>query len=108
VILARGRTESGKVLIFSVPARAIGSRSVSTIGVVENVLTTLTRFAVATCLLMACASAPAQEPASAKASAISSARSALSDPATEQKIETLLRKMTLDEKVGQTAQYSAG
>jgi len=35
-------------------------------------------------------------------------RSSLSDPASEKKIEALLQKMTLEEKVGQLVQYSAG
>lgn len=35
-------------------------------------------------------------------------RQHLSDPTSEKKIETLLQKMTLEEKVGQLVQYSAG
>jgi len=37
-----------------------------------------------------------------------SSRTALSDPAVEQKVSALLRQMTLEEKVGQLVQYSAG
>src|SRR5947207_9911735 len=36
------------------------------------------------------------------------ARVGLSGPSSEKKIEALLRKMTLEEKVGQLVQYSAG
>src|SRR5438045_7597473 len=36
------------------------------------------------------------------------ARAGLSGPSSEKKIEALLRKMTLEEKVGQLVQYSAG
>jgi len=107
-IFVRSCPESGKVLILSVPARTSGSRSAGTIGVVENVLTALTRFAVVVCLLMSCQFVTAQEAASAAASGTLRTHSTLTDPATEQKIEALLRKMTLEEKVGQTAQYSAG
>jgi len=35
-------------------------------------------------------------------------RASLSDPSSEKKVEALLRKMTLEEKVGQLVQYSAG
>src|SRR5205807_3650248 len=35
-------------------------------------------------------------------------RSSLSDAASEKKLEALLQKMTLEEKVGQLVQYSAG
>jgi beta-glucosidase len=38
----------------------------------------------------------------------SSASAALNNPATEKKIDALLRQMTLEEKVGQLVQYSAG
>src|SRR5207248_711363 len=37
-----------------------------------------------------------------------SARASFSESDTEKKIEELLRKMTLEEKVGQLVQYSAG
>ena len=35
-------------------------------------------------------------------------RASLSDPSSEKKVEALLRKMMLEEKVGQLVQYSAG
>ncbi len=82
--------------------------SAGTIGVVENVLTPLLRLAVLICLLISCQFASAQETDPAAAARRSSPRPTLSDPATEQKIEALLHKMTLEEKVGQLVQYSAG
>src|SRR6202049_991583 len=57
---------------------------------------------------MLCQSATAQEKAGAAASNSAPLRSSLNDSVTEQKIEALLHKMTLEEKVGQLAQYSAG
>ena len=35
-------------------------------------------------------------------------QSKLSDPAVESKVDALLKQMTLDEKIGQLVQYSAG
>lgn len=71
-------------------------------------LTPLIRFAVVAGLLMCSQSAVAQEAEPAAASSNARPHSSLNDSATEQKIESLLRKMTLEEKVGQLAQYSAG
>src|SRR5580704_5706588 len=78
------------------------------IGVVKNVLTPLIRFAIISGLVIACHSATAQEPASPAASTSGATRPNLIDPATEKKIDALLHKMTLEEKVGQLVQYSAG
>jgi len=100
--------ESGMVFIISVLERASGRRLAGTNGALQNVVNTLIRLAVVTCLLICCKAAPAQESASGGVRGSSSSRASLSDPATEQKIEALLRKMTLEEKVGQLAQYSAG
>jgi beta-glucosidase len=49
--------------------------------------------------------AQAPEPASHP---VALTRSPLTDPAIERRVETLLKQMTLDEKVGQLAQYSSG
>ncbi len=78
------------------------------IGVVKIVLNPLIRFALLSGLVIACHSATAQEPAPPKAPANSAAHSILINPAAEKKIDALLQKMTLEEKVGQLVQYSAG
>jgi beta-glucosidase len=44
----------------------------------------------------------------AQAPATQSSAGGIADPSLDAKVEALLRKMTLDEKVGQLAQYSAG
>jgi beta-glucosidase len=49
--------------------------------------------------------AQAPEPASPP---VALTRSPLTDPAIERRVEALLKQMTLDEKVGQLAQYSSG
>src|SRR6266403_2517614 len=49
--------------------------------------------------------AQAPEPAS---NPVALTRSPLTDPAIEKRVEALLQQMTLDEKVGQLAQYSSG
>src|SRR5579859_3836721 len=78
-------------------------------GVSKNVLTPLIRFAiVASLLFVSEQSATAQVPAAGAASESAPLSSNPIDPAVEQKIEVLLRKMTLEEKVGQLVQYSAG
>ena len=73
------------------------------IRVTQNVLTPLIRFAVAACFIACCRPAAAQETPTAAA-----IRSPLNDPAIEKRVDALLKKMTLEEKVGQLAQYSAG
>ncbi len=78
------------------------------IGVVKNVLTPLSRLAIIVGFVICCHSATAQEPAPPPASTNTAAHSSLSNAATEKKIDALLRKMTLEEKVGQLVQYSAG
>jgi len=78
------------------------------IGVVKNVLNPLTRLAIIAGFVLSCHFAFAQEPASPPASANAAARSSLTNSATEKKIDALLQKMTLEEKVGQLVQYSAG
>jgi beta-glucosidase len=68
----------------------------------------LHRSALAVFVLMLCPPAPAQTSSSTLASRVGMARTSLSDPDSEKKIDELLRKMTLEEKVGQLVQYSAG
>ena len=65
-------------------------------------LTSLTRFAIVACLVICSQAATAQDSPSA------TPHSNLVDPATERKIDALLHKMTLEEKVGQLVQYSSG
>src|SRR5580704_18952566 len=50
----------------------------------------------------------AQEAVRAAESRALSVRSNLAEPATENKVESLLKQMTLEEKVGQLVQYSVG
>jgi len=68
----------------------------------------LYRYALAVSALVLCPPAPAQTSSAALASRAETARTSLSDPSSEKKVDELLRKMTLEEKVGQLVQYSAG
>jgi beta-glucosidase len=78
------------------------------LGVVKNVLTRLTRLALITSYIICCHSTTAQEALQPTASANTAAHPSLINPAAEKKIDGLLEKMTLEEKVGQLVQYSAG
>ena len=93
------------MLILSALKTKPGQMFVGTIGVLKNVRTTLIRSAMVTCLVMCCHAATAQEAAPARAGTL---HSSLDNPVVEQAIDALLRKMTLDEKVGQLVQYSVG
>lgn len=70
--------------------------------------TILNRFLVATLLTVGFQAAPAQLHDSSTLASKQAAGSSLNDPAIERKIDALLPKMTLDEKIGQLVQYSAG
>jgi beta-glucosidase len=73
------------------------------------VLTALIRFAILACFVTCFESAAtAQEKGPVPASSNASFHSPLGDSVAEQKIDALLKKMTLEEKVGQLVQYSAG
>jgi beta-glucosidase len=72
------------------------------------VLTSLIRSAIVACLVIGCQAATAQDSPSVAASKSATPHQNLIDPATEQKISALLRKLTLEEKIGQLVQYSAG
>lgn len=89
-------------------SRAFNSTSDGTIGVFDNVLTSLIRFAIVACLVICCQAATAQDSPSAAAPSSATPSSNLINPATEKKIDALLHKMTLEEKVGQLVQYSSG
>src|SRR5271165_4055531 len=78
------------------------------IGALKIVLNPLIRFAIISGLVIACHSATDQDPAPPAASTNAASHSSLTNPATEKKIDALLHKMTLEEKVGQLVQYSAG
>ncbi len=77
-------------------------------GVLRIVLTPLIRFAIIAGFLIACQFAGAQEPVPLAASGNTTPHSSLNNSVTEKKIDALLHKMTLEEKVGQLVQYSAG
>lgn len=68
----------------------------------------LLRFAVVASSFLFCLPVPAQTGPSVRGAPSASARPGLNNPISEGKIEALLEKMTLDEKVGQLVQYSAG
>jgi beta-glucosidase len=94
--------------MFPALKRTVALTSIQTIGVLKNVLTSLFRFAILVSFVMCFESATAQEKGSTAASSSAPHRSNLNDPVAEQKIDALLHKMTLEEKVGQLVQYSAG
>jgi len=66
------------------------------------------RSAFATCILLSCESLLAQTKSPAVVPPSAAVHSSLSNPGSEKKLEALLQKMTLEEKVGQLVQYSAG
>src|SRR5256886_17629502 len=71
-------------------------------------MTLVVRSAFVACILVSCQSFLAQTKSPAAASRSAAVRPSLSDPASEKKLDALLQKMTLEEKVGQLVQYSAG
>lgn len=72
------------------------------------VLTSLFRWALILSLLLGSLAATLQEPSAAKTFKNSSVPAPPASSAVDQKIDLLLGKMTLDEKVGQLVQYSVG
>ena len=70
--------------------------------------TMMLRSTVVACSLMCCQPLPAQIPSPAAIRSPAAIPSQLTDANSERKLEALLQKMTLDEKVGQLVQYSAG
>jgi beta-glucosidase len=76
--------------------------------VLKIVFNSLIRFAIVTGFLISSQFATAQEPAPAVISREATSRPSLTNAATERKIDVLLQKMTLEEKVGQLVQYSIG
>jgi beta-glucosidase len=96
------------LLILSARKKMDGWMFNDTIGVPKIVLTLLVRFATVAGFLVVSQFAAAQEPAPATPSANMARHAGLINPTTEKKIDALLQKMTLEEKVGQLVQYSAG
>jgi beta-glucosidase len=68
----------------------------------------LHRCAVIVLVLMCCRPAAAQTTSPANVPREAKVHSVFSDAVSEQKVEALIQKMTLEEKVGQLVQYSAG
>src|SRR5438067_6411385 len=71
-------------------------------------MTLVVRSAFVACTFLSCQSLLAQTKSPAVTSRSAAVRPSLSDPASEKKLDALLQKMTLEEKVGQLVQYSAG
>jgi len=72
------------------------------------VINLVLRSAFATYILLSCQSLFAQTKSPTVLPKNAAVRSSLSDPGSEKKLDALLQKMTLEEKVGQLVQYSAG
>ena len=70
--------------------------------------TVLLRFAFVAGILACCQPLPAQANSPTSVHSTTTVRASLSDVRSEEKLEVLLQKMTLEEKVGQLVQYSAG
>jgi beta-glucosidase len=96
------------LLILSALKNTAGFAFNGAIGVVKTVPTPLIRFALIAGLLISFQFAAAQKSAPAAASGNTMPHSSLVNALTETKIDALLQKMTLEEKVGQLVQYSAG
>ena len=68
----------------------------------------LHRSSMVALVLMSCQPALAQTKSSPFVARDTHVHAGLSDASSEKKVEALLQKMTLEEKVGQLVQYSAG
>jgi beta-glucosidase len=68
----------------------------------------LLRSAIVAGTLICCHSMAAQTTSTLSVPSIAAVRSSLADESVNSKVEALLKKMTLEEKVGQLVQYSAG
>src|SRR5260370_18035059 len=100
--------ETGWLLASSERPKAVGSGIQSKHGSVSNVTSLLHRSSIVALVLMFSQPALAQTKSSPFVARETHARTGLSDTSSEKKVEALLRKMTLEEKVGQLVQYSAG
>jgi beta-glucosidase len=72
------------------------------------VTTVLFRSTIGASILLCCPLLPAQTTPRLPPPSTAAVRSSLGDESSEKKIEALLQKMTLEEKIGQLVQYSAG
>jgi beta-glucosidase len=72
------------------------------------VTTMLFRSAIVAGILMCCRPLPGQTTSLASVPSTAPVRPSLSDARSGEKLEALLQKMTLEEKIGQLVQYSAG
>src|SRR6267143_6592944 len=99
--------KSSWLMACSGHSNAVGSGIQSKHGSVSNVTSLLHRSSIVALVLIFSQPALAQttSPFVARGTHV---RASLSDPSSEKKVEALLRKMTLEEKVGQLVQYSAG
>src|SRR6267143_299885 len=100
--------KSGWLLACSGRSNAVGSGIHPKHGSVSNVTSLLHRSSFAALALMLSQPALAQTKSSPFVERETPARAGLADTSSEKKVEALLRKMTLEEKVGQLVQFSAG
>ena len=96
------------MLTLSTLKRGAGLESRAAVGVQKKVITSVFRVAILVGILVGTLSATAQEPSVVHTSKDRTLPSPLVNPVVEQKIDALVRKMTLEEKVGQLVQYSVG
>jgi beta-glucosidase len=74
----------------------------------KTVTTLQLRSALVACTLLCCQPLQAQSSTPAAPTSAASGRTSLANADSEKKIEALLQRMTLEEKIGQLVQYSAG
>src|SRR2546421_4427908 len=100
--------KSSWLMACSGHSNAVGSGIQSKHGSVSNVTSLLHRSSIVALVLMFSQPALAQTKTSPFVAPETHVRASLSGPSSEKKVEALLRQMTLEEKVGQLVQYSAG
>src|SRR6266550_129164 len=100
--------KSSWLMACSGHSNTVGSGIQSKHWSVSNVTSLLHRSSIVALVLMFSQPALAQTKTSPFVAQETHDRAGLSGPSSEKKIEALLRKMTLEEKVGQLVQYSAG
>src|SRR2546421_1743802 len=100
--------KSSWLMACSGHSNAVGSGIQSKHGSVSNVTSLLHRSSIVALVLMFSQPALAQTKTSPFVAPETHVRASIADPSLDSKVEALLRKMTLVEKVGQLVQYSAG